>query len=278
MEARITSPTSPPYVDKQLTALFYIQPLFGFLVYSFLVYNQISKSKLLSLQAQGNKYLKRWLSLSNSTTLAILLHPELLNVTPLTEVEQKSKISFLTSLMSSPEPLIQELVVKNKDSVFPAQSMLSLFQSVVTRVKSALETSQEISAKTLKKQLFTSLKVSREGEFTSHLEGLEVQSKLLDSIDLKSSSKIWKRIMHGLPASQMSFILQAATDTLPTPLNLAHWRIQVDSKCPLCCNPHPTTAHVLIGCQRAVKQGRLSWRHDCILAFIAATREALQLF
>ena len=95
--------------------------------------------------------------------------------------------------------------------------MPSLFHSVVTRVKSALETSQEIPAKTLKKQLFSSLKVSREVEFTSHLEGLEVQSKLLDSIDLKSSSKIWK--MHGLPASQMSFILQAATDTLPTPLN-----------------------------------------------------------
>ena len=241
----------------------------------YLAVNQISKSKLLSLQAQANKYLKRWLSLSNSTTLAILFHPELLDVTPLTEVEQKSKISFLTSLMSSPDPLIQELVVKNEDSVFPAQSMPSLFQSVVTRVKSALETSQQIPAKTLKKQLFSSLKVSREGEFTSHLEGLEVQSKLLDSIDLESSSKIWKRIMHGLPARQMSFILRAATDTLPTPLNLARWRIQVDPKCPLCGNPCPTTAHVLNGCQRALEQGRFSWRHDCILACIAATQEAL---
>ena len=81
--------------------------------------------------------------------------------------------------MSSLDPLIQELIVKSEDSVLPAQSMPSLFQSVVTRVKSALETSQQIPAKTLKKQLFSSLKVSREGEFTSHLEGLEVQSKLL---------------------------------------------------------------------------------------------------
>ena len=200
----------------------------------YLAVNQIPKS---SLQAQANKYLKRLLSLSNSTTLAVLFHPKLLDVTPLTEVEQKSKISFLTSFMSSPDPLIQELVVKNEDSVLPAQSMPSLFQSVVTRVKSALETSQQIPAKSLKKQLFSSLKVSHEIEFTSHLEGLEVQFKLLDSIDLESSSKIWKRIMHGLPARQMSFILRAASDTLPTPLNLARWRIQVDPKCPLCGNP-----------------------------------------
>ena len=33
-------------------------------------------------------------------------HPELLDVTPLTEVEQKSKISFLTSLMSSPDLIL----------------------------------------------------------------------------------------------------------------------------------------------------------------------------
>ena len=85
-------------------------------------------------------------------------------------LKQKSKISFLTSLMSSPDPLIQELIVRNEGSVLPAQSMPRLFQSVVTRVKSALETSQQISAKSLKKQLFSSLKVSREVEFTSHLE------------------------------------------------------------------------------------------------------------
>ena len=75
------------------------------------------------------------------------------------------------------------------------EAMPSLFQSVVTRVKSTLETSQQIPAQSLKKQLFSSLKVSHEVEFTSPLECLEVQSKLLDSIDLESSSKIWERII-----------------------------------------------------------------------------------
>ena len=33
VQASITSPTSPPYVAKQLTALFHTQPLFSFLLY-----------------------------------------------------------------------------------------------------------------------------------------------------------------------------------------------------------------------------------------------------
>ena len=81
--------------------------------------------------------------------------------------------------------------------------------------------------------------------------------------------------MHGLPARQMSVILRAATDTIPTPLNLARWRIQLDPKCPLCGNPRPTIVHVLNGCQWDLEQGRFSWRHDCILPCIAETREAL---
>ena len=144
----------------------------------YLAVNQIPKS---SLQAQANKYLKRLLSLSNSTTLAVLFHPKLLDVTPLTEVEQKSKISFLTSFMSSPDPLIQELVVKNEDSVFPAQCLA--FSSLWWQELNLLwKLHNRFQPSPWKKQLFSSLKGSREIESTSHLEGLEVQSKLLDSI------------------------------------------------------------------------------------------------
>ena len=43
--------------------------------------------------------------------------------------------------------------------------------------------------------------------------------------------------MSGLLTTQMSFLLWATSDTLPTPLNLARWRIQVNPKCSLCGNP-----------------------------------------
>ena len=73
------------------------------------------------------------------------------------------------------------------------------------------------------------------------------------------------RCCYAWPPSQAD-VHYSPTDTLLTPLNPARW--QVDPKCPLCGNPRPTTAHVLNGCQRALKQGRFSWRHDCILACI----------
>lgn len=76
-----------------------------------------------------------------------MFHSELLDVTFLIEVEQRSKISSLTLLTSSPDPVIQELILKNEDRVFAAQSEPSLFQSVVIRVKSASETSQQIPSK-----------------------------------------------------------------------------------------------------------------------------------
>ena len=71
--------------------------------------------------------------------------------------------------------------------------------------------------------------------------------------------------MDGLPAGQPSFILRAAFDTLPTPLNLKCWKYRLDAKCHLCGSNHPTTAHILNGCPIALEQGRYTWRHDSVL-------------
>ena len=49
-----------------------------------------------------------------------MFHSELVDVTFLTEVEQRSKISFLTLFTSSPDPVIQELILKNENRVFAA--------------------------------------------------------------------------------------------------------------------------------------------------------------
>ena len=80
----------------------------------------------------------------------------------------------------------------------------------------------------------------------------------------------WKRIRDGLPAGQLSFILRAASDTLPTPLNLHRWKIQCGAKYSLCGNPRPTVAHILNGCSVTLEQGRYTWHHDCILSTITS--------
>ena len=71
--------------------------------------------------------------------------------------------------------------------------------------------------------------------------------------------------MYGLPAKQLSFLLRAGCDTLPTPMNLARWNIIVSSVCSLCHSRQPTTNHILTGCSTTLDQGRYTWRHDSVL-------------
>ena len=93
-----------------------------------------------------------------------------------------------------------------------------------------------------------------------------MQSKLTEAVNLEQESQVWKRIRDGLPAGQLSFILRAASDTLPTLLNLRRWKIQCGAKCSLCGNSRPTVAHILNGCSVELEQGRYTWRHDCVLS------------
>ena len=56
------------------------------------------------------------------------------------------------------------------------------------------------------------------------------------------------------PTGQLSFLLRAGTDCLPTPMNLCRWKYRSNS-CPLCQSPDTTTAHTLNECQEALNQG-----------------------
>ena len=71
--------------------------------------------------------------------------------------------------------------------------------------------------------------------------------------------------MFGLPEKQLSFLLRAGCDTLPTPMNLYRWNIITSPKCALCQSPQPTTNHILTGCSVGLVQGRYAWRHDSVL-------------
>ena len=74
--------------------------------------------------------------------------------------------------------------------------------------------------------------------------------------------------MFALPAGQLSFLLRAGVDCLPSPVNLQRWRIQTDPKYPLCYSKPCTTNHILNYCTAALSQGRYTWRHDSILSHL----------
>ena len=81
---------------------------------------------------------------------------------------------------------------------------------------------------------------------------------------LESGCRTWNRLLLGCNPCQ-SFVLHAASDTLPTSVNLKRWHIQCGAKCSLCGCTQPTTAHVLGGCLTSLKQGRFTYRHNQVL-------------
>ena len=94
-------------------------------------------------------------------------------------------------------------------------------------------------------------------------------AKLLNAIEMEKESKVWARIFTSLPAGQLSFLVRAGIDCLPSPsANLTRWRYQVSPSCPLYHARPCTTQHILNGCPTCLNQGRYTWRHDSILAEI----------
>ena len=100
------------------------------------------------------------------------------------------------------------------------------------------------------------------------LSKLTVQNKLTEVCRWECENKVWSRIQQGLPAGQFSFILRAASGTLPTPMKLNHWRYKADPQCLHCSSPHSTTLHILNACPSALSKGRYTWRHDSVLCQI----------
>ena len=74
--------------------------------------------------------------------------------------------------------------------------------------------------------------------------------------------------MFSLPAGQMSFLIRAGIDCLPSSVNLCRWNIQCDPSCPLCRTRPCTVRHILSCCPTALNQERYTWRHDSILAHL----------
>ena len=59
---------------------------------------------------------------------------------------------------------------------------------------------------------------------------LTVQNMFAEACMLESKNKVRSKIQQGLPMGQLSFIFRAASNTLPTPINLDRWGYGTDPK------------------------------------------------
>ena len=189
-----------------------------------------------------------------STTIAVIHHPDVLGVPFLPQLQSKAKLTFLSSVMSSDDPMIQEITNAALDE--PTAGRMGVMSETLSLFNLVRVSIASISRKTLSSECRRVSDDSIKAHWDNRLSTLSVQGKFHQVCHLEAQNKVWNRILDGLPAGQLSFLLRAGSDTLPTPLNLKRWRIRVDAKCTLCGALSPTVLHILNGCPIALNQSR----------------------
>ena len=174
----------------------------------------------------------------------------------------KAKVSYISPILASSDTAIIEL-----NNLIDSPAFLKR-QEIPTEATTCLCTSQSstpTSLKALKRIMRQSLKINSIIGWNQKLSSLCVQNKFLIITEPEADNHFWRLIMDGMPSGQLSFMVKAGSDTLPTPMNLQRYKIQVSSHCKLCQRPQATTGHILSACPEALEQGRYTWRHDYVL-------------
>ena len=204
---------------------------------------------------------RKWLNLPRNSTRVLLTHPASLNIPSIPLAKTKAKLSLLCCLTNTLDPAIKEISLLIYNAAFLKHQDIP--EKTQHHLQTALSTTSSPTATwPIAKSLVNKQALD---DANSKLHSLQVQKKFSDCTELEAETKVWKRIVDGLPAGQLSFILRCGSDTLPTPTNLRRWKIQVHARCRLCDSPQATAHHILNGCKQALEDGRYTWRHDSVL-------------
>jgi len=226
----------------------------------------ITNNAIRKLENLATRYLKKWLALPRSATRAILYYPGVC-CPSVSQVSREAKLSLLSCISATADPQLQQLGLQLHLGDAYLQTQTEDY-NILSKARSQLSSfPMARPLYVLSKKILTSNERSR---YEDHLDTLSVQYKFKDSACLETHCGTWNRLLLGCPPGQFSFILRAASDTLPTAVNLQRWRIQCDAKCSLCGCARPTTAHILSGCPVALSQERFTYRHDEVLHCLAS--------
>ena len=177
----------------------------------------IPDSSIKKVQSQCTKKIKGWLGLTRGVTNAVIHHPNVIDIPTIAEYRTKAKLIFLSSILTSKDPVITEISELLLDQDFTrSQCIPSEVNQVLDLAKNSIST---ITTKTMSRKCTSVHRDSRVKHWNDKLSELTVQCKFTAITELESQNNVWRRIQKGMPAGQLSFLLRAGSDTLPTPLN-----------------------------------------------------------
>ena len=182
------------------------------------------------MEVSALRLIKRWLNLSRCFTTSALHHPNVIDNPLLSDLRTKAKMTFLSFISTLKDSLIEEIQsILINEEYCKSQKIKQTCVDLLHRARRSIST---ITRRTLGNLCRSALRQIVVEDNVSRLRELSVQTKILEVSELENSNQVWKRILQGLPAGHMSFLLRAGMDTLPTTLNLRRWKLRADSSCP----------------------------------------------
>ena len=133
------------------------------------------------------------------------IQPLYVGVPPLQHVKTSTKLLLICAVMNTSDPTTSETthLMDDKDFI-NRRDIPAVAISTLKEAKASVSFTSSYQLKqTSQKLLSAGLKEDMEIK----LDSLQVQSKFKDSIQLEESTHLWRRIIDGMPAGQLSLIL-----------------------------------------------------------------------
>lgn len=238
-------------------------------------------------------YVKKWLGVPRCLTNISLYGKGALQlpITSLTEEYKCSKVRLQMTLKDSRDQIISNVVPplvtgrkwSSADAVRDAVSALE-HSDIVGHVQQGrggfgLAQSKprwrKATTSERRKMVVTEVRRQEETKRSAKAVSLAKQGQWMNWHGLERRKLGWKDLWE-MEANNISFIIKATYDVLPSPKNLHQWYGE-DPTCGLC--PAPATLnHILTGCKTSLTQGRYTWRHNQVLKCLAAALEKRRTF
>ncbi len=241
---------------------------------------EVPITKVEKLERTVSSYINKWLGLPRClSNIGLYGHGALeLPVSSLTEEYKGTKVRLEMTLTKSQDTAIQVAAPKlatgrkwtPSEAVQQARSALR-HRDIVGQVQQerggfGLVTSQPAwhkATSTQRRRLVVD-EVRQQGEADRCAKAVSQskQGQWTTWENLEHRKLTWRDLWR-MEGSQISFIIRATYDALPTPKNLGQW-VGEDPSCALCQTP-ATLRHILTGCKTSLSQGRYTWRHNQVL-------------
>ena len=234
-----------------------------------LTVHEITETNLVKMDALGDRYMKKWLHLPQSGTLAVIHMPEGLNIKSFSHIYKESHaVSHASSRMKADDAVNVALTSRvARECRWTRKNSIAMYSE--THYQEVTNTTELMPENTTLQYVKNKVKQNISAEFQNmwhnHIKHLLVQGRFLEILHIEKTHISWRSLIYNLPRGVLQFAVNASIDTLATNANLKRWGKRSNAKCGL-CGQRETLHHVLNNCEHMLD--RYLWRHNSVISYL----------